>query len=385
MGDAPLNILLTDPHSSGGGQVRYLTNLAEQLVRRGHRVTIGCRPESVLIESARLAGCRVCPEFPFRGGLRPRAWNTDLQRLRAYIEHEQPDIVHANLSQDHWACGVANRLMGFRVCLVRTRHNTYPVRDSYANRVLNRRWTDYQIVVCNTVRQTLAQQPTFDGARLCAIHNGVDAELFKPDADARERARAEFEYGPDDLVIGIAARLVPAKGHEFLFRAVADVAEEFPALRVLVLGQGELHAPLRQLARELGIDARVTFAGFRDDMAQCTQAFDIGVQPSIDCDTSSFSLKEQMAAEKPVIASDYGGLTEIVTHGIEGFVVPQGTVEPLAGAVAKLAGNPMLRAKMGAAGRARVLREFTVEVFGERTEAAYCTALELHRQRRNGR
>jgi glycosyltransferase involved in cell wall biosynthesis len=385
MGDDPLNILLTDPHLNGGGQVRYLTNLAAQLVRRGHRVTIGCRPNSVLIESARQAGCDAYPEFPFRGGLRPRAWSGDVQRLRAYIQHERPDIVHANLSQDHWSCGVANRLMGFPVCLVRTRHNTYPVRDNYLNRVLNRHWTDYQIVVCDTVRQTLAKQSAFDADRLCAIHNGVDAELFKPNEDARARVRAEFGYGAGDLVLGIAARLVPAKGHEFLLRAVADVADEFPALRVLVLGQGELDASLRTLARDLGIEARVTFAGFREDMAACTQAFDIGVQPSIDCDTSSFSLKEQMAAEKPVIASDYGGLTEIVTHGIEGFVVPQGTVEPLAGAIAKLAGNPMLRAKMGAAGRARVLRDFTVEVFAERTEAAYRTALELHRHRRNGR
>ena len=64
-------------------------------------------------------------------------------------------------------------------------------------------------------------------------------------------------------------------------------------------------------------------------MARCTQAFDIGIQPSIDCDTSSFSMKEQMAAEKPVIASDYGGLVEIITDGAEGLVAPTGTVEPL--------------------------------------------------------
>ena len=272
--------------------------------------------------------------------------------------------------------------MGSPVCVVRTRHNTYAVRDSAANRILNRDWTDYQIVVCDTVRQTLAGQRAFDPSRLCSIHNGVDASDYAPDSDARARARAEFGYAPDDVVVGIAARLVKAKGHEFLFRTLAILHRDFPVLRCLVLGQGELEASLKTMAAELGIAPAVRFAGFRDDMAICTQAFDIGVQPSIDCDTSSFSLKEQMACEKPVIASDYGGLVEIVDDGIEGLVVAQGTVEPLANAIRRLASDKGLRERMGKAGRVRVLREFTLGVFASRTVEAYRRALELHRERR---
>jgi glycosyltransferase involved in cell wall biosynthesis len=272
-------------------------------------------------------------------------------------------------------------MSGSPVCLVRTRHNTYPVANSLPNRVLNRNWTDYQIVVCDVVRRQLASQPTFDPARLCSIHNGVDAERFKPDAESRARAREEFRYGPNDLVLGIAARLVPAKGHEYLFRAAAGLRAELPNLRILVLGEGELERSLRDLASELGIESIVTFAGFREDMPYCTQAFDIGVQPSIDCDTSSFSLKEQMAAEKSVITSDYGGLTEIVTDSVEGIVVPERTVEPLAHAIRALANDAGLRAEMGARGRARVLREFTVQVFASRTVEAYRRALDMHRAR----
>src|SRR5690606_29981686 len=99
----------------------------------------------------------------------------------------------------------------------------------------------------------------------------------------RASARAEFGYTEDDLLIGIAARLVKDKGHEYLFRAVANVQESLPILRVLVLGQGPLRDDLEQLARDLNIADRVTFAGFRDDMPRCVQAFDIGVQPSIGC------------------------------------------------------------------------------------------------------
>ncbi len=381
MNDVPLHILMTDPHLRGGGQVSYLTNLAREVVGLGHRVTFGCRPGSVLVDCAAEAGCDVHAEFPFRGGLRPRSWLEDLRRVRQFILEQRPDVIHVNLSQDHWSCGVANRLMGFPVCLMRTRHNTYRVRDTFVNRVLNRRWTDYQVVVCDVVRQTLAAQPTFDATRMESIHNGIDAEAYKPDPEARKKAREEFGYGGDDVVLGIAARLVPAKGHEFLFRAVAQLQEESPKLRVLVLGEGELAESLKKLVADLSIGAVVSFVGFRDDMAYCTQAFDIGVQPSIDCDTSSLSLKEQMAAGKPVIASDYGGLTEIVADGAEGFVVPEGTVEPLAQAIGKLAANPMLCEKMGRAGRSRVLEEFTVQRFASRTVDAYRRALEFHRER----
>jgi len=131
-------------------------------------------------------------------------------------------------------------------------------------------------------------------------------------------------------------------------------------------------------------DVFLKFGGFREDMSYCTQAFDAGAQPSIDCDTSSFSLKEQMACEKAVVASDYGGLGEIVTDGIEGFVVPSGVVEPLAAAIRRLANDASLRKTMGAAGRARVLRDFTVQVFARRTLDAYRHALELHRRATTG-
>ena len=377
----PLRILITDPHLRGGGQVRYVTNLATELAHLGHFPTLGCKAGSVLIGRAEQAHCPASDRFVFRGGLRPGAWWRDLRQVRRFIREQKPDILHVNGSQDHWVCALANRLMGRPVCVVRTRHNTYPVHDLLPNRILNRNWTDFQIVVCEVVRKTLAAQRAFDEARMCSIHNGVDAERFRPDREARRKARCEFGYGAEHLVCGIAARLVPAKGHEFLFRALGQLRDDLPQLRLLVLGQGEREGELKRLAQDCGLGARVLFAGFRDDMAYCTQAFDIGVLPSIDCDTSSFSLKEEMAAEKSVVASDYGGLEEIVTDGVEGLVVPAGTVEPLARALRALAENPELCLEMGRAGRRRVLAEFTVQVFAERTVEAYRRAIGTYRER----
>jgi len=384
MTDSPLHVMITDPHLQGGGQVRYITTLAAGLSALGHRVTIGCRPNSVLVDHARGIAAPL-DRFHFRGGLRPRSWLHDIREAKHFIREERPDILHVNGSQDHWTLALANYAAGRSVPLLRTRHNTYSVSTNWPNRVLNRTLTDFQIVVCDTVRESLAKHPAFYAGRLCSIHNGVDAQFYRPDAEARKRARAEFGCADTDIVCGIVARLVPAKGHTYLFQAAALVKDEFPDLRIIVLGQGTLEQELRAQADGLGISSMVRFPGFRNDMHYCVQAFDFGAQPSIDCDTSSFSMKEQMAAGIPIIASDYGGLTEIIDDGVEGIIVPHGTVSPLAEALRRLAADPELRRQMGQRARERVAAEFSSEVFVRRTVDVYREVIAgFHGKNRNG-
>lgn len=350
--------------------MRYISTLATGLHALGHRVTVGCRPSSVLVGQTRDCASPF-DRFYFAGGLRLRMWARDLHTAAGLLRDARPDIIHVNGSQDHWTMALANQACGHSIPLLRTRHNTYAVSANPANRLLNRRLTDFQIVVCETVRQQLAQHPVFHADRLCAIHNGVDADLYRRDDAARARARTEFGYGPSDLVCGIVARLVPAKGHIFLFEAAAMLKEQIPNLRILVLGQGTLEDALRQMAVDLGISAMVQFAGFRTDMHHCVQALDIGVQPSIDCDTSSFSMKEQMAASVPVVASDYGGLSEIIDDGQEGYIVPHGTSEPLAAAIKTLASSADLRLRMGLKAQERARAEFSSDAFVRRTVEVY--------------
>ncbi len=377
MKNLPLKILITDPHLKGGGQVRYVTNLARELVALGHEVTIGCKPDSVLVDAAREAGCAVC-RLAYRGGLRPNAWWNDLRRMRRFIATEKPDILHANGSQDHWVSAMANRLMGFPGCMVRTRHNTYAVKENWANRRLNLAWTDYQIAVCKAVFDLRAGRPVFDEDRMCVIHNGVDPDAFRPRPQTRRKMRAEFGFGDECVVLGMAARLTVAKGHRFLFEAVNALRERHGNLRLLLLGQGDLERELKGMATALGLAEIVTFAGFRNDIADCVQAFDIGVQPSIDCEASSFSVMEQMASGVPIVASDHGGTKEIVRDGQDGYIVPQGTVEPLAEALNELIVVPEKRGNMGVSARRRIVDEFTLTKLAERTLEAYRRAIEIH-------
>lgn len=381
MDDRPLKIFITDPHLKGGGQVRYVTKLARELGRLGHHVTIGCKRGSILEQGAVEAGCDAHASFHYKGGLRPRVWVEDIRTLQAFVREQAPDIFHANGSQDHWINGLANRLHSRKTCVVRTRHNTDPVKEHRLNRWLNRDWTDWQIAVCDAVREIRIQQPVFDSDRMETIHNGVDVKDFSADAEARQRVRTEFGYTSDHVVVGIAARLNIAKGHSYLFEAVQTLRDAHPELRVLILGQGELETELRADVQDRGLDDIAHFAGFRSDIGDCIQAFDVGALPSIATEASSFSLMEQMATSIPMIVSDHGGSKEICRDGKEGFVVPQGQAGPIATALKKLLSDESLRKQYGANARDRVATEFTLALLAQRTIEAYGRALDIHQQR----
>lgn len=375
-----LKILITDPHIKGGGQITYVCRLAQSLKQLGHDVYVGCSEKSVFVEYATTFQYIPLNVFHFMGGLHLQKWIMDIKTFKKILQEIEPDIIHVNGSQDHWTAAIANRLLHNHFCLVRTRHNTYPLRNHFFNRWLNLKSTDYHIAVCEMVRQNLIQHNHFHENKICSIHNGVNITEFQHDEEQRKKARSEFGFSETDIVCGIAARLSPAKGHIFLLKAVKSISKECHQVKVLILGAGALETELKNLTEELGLSDRVIFAGYRKDMAYCTQAFDIAVMPSIDCDTSSFSLKEAMAEGKPVIASDYGGLPEIINDGVEGIIVPAGTVEPLAAAIKELAMDAELRGKMGENARKRAMSMFSIEQFVNKTVEAYHRALEFHHE-----
>lgn len=202
--------------------------------------------------------------------------------------------------------------------------------------------------------------------REVVIPNGIPLPAA-PTPDDRSRARAEFGAGPDDLVVGIVARLHPVKAHEVLLDAVAKLAPTLPNLRLVVVGTGEREAELHELARTLGIEDVVNFLGVRRDVAQLLPGFDVA------CLTSSYecaplAVIEAMAAAVPVVATDVGAVRDMMTDGQEGYLVPVGDSSTLAERLRTLADDPALRARLGAAGRRRAEAQFSVDDTARRFE-----------------
>jgi len=166
-----------------------------------------------------------------------------------------------------------------------------------------------------------------------------------------------------------------------LLRAVARARERVPGLTLEIAGDGELEPELRATAARLGLDEVVTFLGRVAPVAPVLERAEVVVVPSFGEGFGMVAL-EAMERGRPVIASDVGGLPEIVADGQTGMLVPSGDVEALARAIAELAGDPVRAAELGAAGRVRALQEFSQERCTERIAALYGAALAAGAERR---
>ena len=201
--------------------------------------------------------------------------------------------------------------------------------------------------------------------REVVIPNGI---RIPPPADPRVRAevRAELGYADTDVVVGIIARLSPQKAHQVLFEAVARVTAAQPGLRLLVIGDGSRAAELAELAHTLGINDHTRFLGVRRDVPRLLAGLDISCLSSVHEGVPIIVL-ESMAAGLPVLATDCGALRDLVADGRTGHLVPVGDVPRLAARLREMADDPALRARLGAAGRARAEQDFGIE----RTAAGY--------------
>jgi glycosyltransferase involved in cell wall biosynthesis len=186
--------------------------------------------------------------------------------------------------------------------------------------------------------------------RSVTIHNGVDVLRFRP-RDAERR--------PGPLRVVVVANLIPEKGVGVLLEAIGRLREV--ELSLDVIGDGPEHGILEARAQALGVADRVRFVGLRDDVPELLREADVAVHPARWQEALGNTVLEAMATGIPLVASRVGGIPELLADGSEGLLVTPGEPEPLAAALRRLAGDPSLRARLGAAARARVLREFTLE------------------------
>lgn len=198
--------------------------------------------------------------------------------------------------------------------------------------------------------------------RIRKITPGVDCSEFAPSAaDPDLVARFKLQGA---LVLLTVARLIPRKGHDMVLRAVAKLGHEFPTLRYLIVGCGPEEGKLRQLAGDLGIAGRVTFAGFvpQGQLPNYYRLSDVMVMPNReqmgDMEGFGMTFLESSAAGKPVIAGMSGGASEAVSDGVTGLIVDPTDLEEVTAAIRNLLVQPGMAEAMGAAGRQRARTQF---------------------------
>jgi glycosyltransferase involved in cell wall biosynthesis len=200
--------------------------------------------------------------------------------------------------------------------------------------------------------------------KIATIHNGIDLSRVTSTLP-RATARARLGLTEQVFLLGCVARLEEQKGHLYLLRALALLVRNEPAItgsmRLLLVGDGRLRGQLEGQATSLGLTGMTSFLGTRRDVADILKALDVYVMPSL-WEGLSLALLEAMAAGVPVIASDVGGVSQVLASGDYGVKVSPGSAEALAGAIHQLYLEPRdLLSARGSQGRQRVQGDFSLD------------------------
>jgi len=206
------------------------------------------------------------------------------------------------------------------------------------------------------------------GSRITTIYNGIDPEWFAQEVDL---AKTRETYGLSGAFTLLeVARLEEGKGHKYLFEAVSLINRAEGDIKLLVVGEGSKEVELKQLASTLGIEDRVVFTGALTDVRPVFAVSDVVVLPSLE-EAMGIVLLEGMCMGKPCIASNTGGIPEVVSDGKSGILVEPRDINGLKEAIVKLLKSPDLRTKMGQEGKRIVCEKFHVANMAKQVEDLY--------------
>jgi glycosyltransferase involved in cell wall biosynthesis len=391
------------PNSATDMRAIYVHDINRHLVQRGHRVCVitpagpGVALKEVLdgVEIRRfllevpedLAYGKVAQsKVSFANRLvRMQVMARYLWRqYRAVLEYAKdfpPDIVHG-----HWAIPTGPALVraahklgvpsvitmhGGDVYVNKAEGYDFPTKP-YVRPVL--RWTLRNASALTAISDDCVNHALRAGASMDKIHlimNGADLRRFSPASDA---PGADRPYGAK--MVFACRQLFPRKGIRFLIEAVAKLRPLHPEIKLMIAGDGFERPELEALADKLQVRDITTFLGWvaNSELPPFFRACAVSVIPSLE-EGFGIPAAEAMGCEAPVVATDAGGLPEVVADGVTGFVVPKGDSAALADAIGKLLSDPALAKRMGKAGRIRALERFDWMRAAERFESLYQSQL----------
>jgi glycosyltransferase involved in cell wall biosynthesis len=344
-----------------GGQRQVLLTVLG-LRERGHRAVLIAHPEGELARRASEGHDLI--------RLAPRA-EIDLHagwKLSRILKELRPEIVHVH---DPHAVALASLALSFSTAkecpgLVASRRVAFHLKGHAFSR-----WKYHQVDCFIAASEAIRQMLIADGvdpSKVVTVFEGIDVDRVR--AEPIVNIHAEFWLPTHAPIVGAVGALTQEKGHKYLIDAAALVVRDVPDARFVILGEGDLRPALERHVKELRLEKHVLLPGFRADILSFVRAFDLFVMCSLH-EGLGTSLLDAMAASKATVASDTGGIPEVVARGETGLLVPPRDHHALAKAIVRLLKDSDTREAMGHAGLERVRKVFSVERMVERTLEVY--------------
>lgn len=352
-----LNVLHITFNMSIGGTEQVIRQLITWLPKRSYVNTIVCIDGNVgeIGEQVRKQGVEVfsltrCPGFDL--GL--------VKKLRKQIRERRIDIVHCH-QYTPWVYGLL-AAKGLKARVIFTEHGRFhPDRYRYKAMLLNplmSLMTHRIVAISEATKSALARYEFIPKSRIRVVYNGIRALEVAPGDSAS--LRQELGVPESELIFGTVARLDPVKNQALMLDAFAELLTQVPDSRLLIVGDGPERSYLEQKAKNLGIDSKVIFTGFKTEPARYLAAMDLFLLSS-HTEGTSMTLLEAMSLGIPAIGTRVGGNPEIIIDGETGLLTEPGSVNSFERAMKLLATDSKLRRKLSTESIKTFSRAFSQE------------------------
>jgi glycosyltransferase involved in cell wall biosynthesis len=352
----------------GQSQVMYTVTGLRAL---GHRAALAADPDGELYRRMS-EGLDLVPLPAGDGVDLASAW-----RLSRVIKRMRPDVVHAH---DPHALAISATALAIaqpspRPPLVAARRD----ESRFVHNSLSR-WQLSQVDCFIANCKAINDRVVADGvarSKIVVVHEGVDVERVAKTAPADVHGLFYMPHGCP--VIGCVAPLVPGKGLHHLVDATELVLKDVPDVRAVIVGDGELRESLERHIRERHLERHVLLAGFRWDAIEMTRGFDLFAMSSVS-EGMCTALVDAMAAGQAAVATNVGGIPEVMADGDTGFLVPPRDHAAMAAKLVLLLKDAGMRHRMGQAAQRRAQALFSVDRMVRETAAVYARVAGTHRE-----
>ncbi len=355
---------------TNGGAQEHVFNLVSRIDRSRYDVSVCSLTGGSAIRRFEKAGIPVCVIEAIDDADAVESVAAHLAAIDADVVHNH--MYHAEVIGTQAALRIAETGRP-RPFVVGTVHSSRIRSDE--DMALLRQLTprmDHLIAVSTSIVRKIDDEGRH-GAPVSLIYNGIDLARYDqmvPCCTLRE----EYGLPPEGPLVGVVARLEQEKGHPTLIDAWPTVLASFPAATLLMIGEGSRLEALTTQVRDLGLERSVIFTGRRDDVPEVTKSLDVAVLPSYR-EAQGLTILEAMALSRPVVASNVGGIPEMIEDGRTGLLVRPHDPTALADAILRLLRDHPLADTLARAGHDMVHDRFCVELMVRAVESIYDEAL----------
>ncbi len=320
-----------------------------ELAKRGHDVTLLCRPGSWIAEQAAdTPGITVEASNLERWPLRELRRMADIARVR------QIDVIHTHMTRAHNFGIFLQKITGIPC-----------IQTAHSHKVNPHWWlADHIIAVSDVTRTYHLRYNRISPHKIDTVHGFIDTSRFTPQQqDARNAVRTSLEISDDCFLLGVISDYLPRKGQIYLIQALPKLIQTIPGIRLAMAGSirtPAYYSKVRASAKELGVEEYILWLGQRRDIPDLLQALDLYLLVSLD-EMFPVGALEAMAAGRPVIATSVGGTPECNAVPNSIYLIPPASPDSIAEAVLKLYSDKMQREALGRKGAETVRDHFSVE------------------------